>query len=156
MNLPDSSMESFPILGGCHCGNIRFSLQWPSNAPGVPVRKCGCTFCTKHGGAWTSHPDAALSVKIGIGTNASGYQFGTATADFHVCSVCGCVPFVSSQIDNVRYAVVNVNTFESVDKLSFDESATDFSAEDTAVRLARRKRNWIPDVQVSVSDGHLA
>lgn len=153
MNLAGSTTESFSIGGGCHCGNVRYSLRWPSKKLEVPVRKCGCTFCTMHGGAWTSNPGAALTVIIHDGTAVSGYQFGTATADFHVCSVCGCVPFVSSRIDEVRYAVVNVNTFENIDGLSFDEAATDFSTEGTETRLARRKRNWIPDVQISVSEG---
>lgn len=146
---PNNATESFSIAGGCHCGNVRYSLQWPSKEPEVPVRKCGCTFCTKHGGAWTSNPQARLTVAICDATAVSEYRFGTETADFSVCSRCGCVPFVSSWIDEVRYAVVNVNTFEITDKLAFDESATDFSVEETAARLSRRKRNWIPDVQIT-------
>lgn len=38
------------IPGKCHCGNIAIELEWPDGAR-IPARKCGCTFCVKHGGA---------------------------------------------------------------------------------------------------------
>lgn len=81
------------------------------------------------------------------------YQFGTKTADFYVCSECGAVPFVLSEIDGNQYAVVNVNAFENVDTSSFSDSNTNFDGEAVGGRLERRKRNWIPDVQIAASTG---
>ena len=49
------------INGKCHCGNISFSLDWPKEAAAMSARAFGCTFCTKHGGVWTSEPGATLS-----------------------------------------------------------------------------------------------
>ena len=143
--------ELTSINGACHCGNIRFELRWPKPDSPIPVRKCGCTFCQKHGGAWTSHRGATLSVEFGDRSLVSKYRFGTKTADFHVCSVCGVVPLVSSQIDDRQYAVVNVNTFEDTGILSFTSSKTDFDGEETGGRLERRKRTWIPDVRFDKS-----
>ena len=138
------------LEGGCHCGNIRFVLLWPGVAADIPVRKCSCSFCRKRDGSWTSHPDARLAVEIADPSSVSKYRFGTRTADFHVCSVCGIVPFVSCEIDQVEYAVVDVRTFENVDISSLSSSSTDFDGEDTGSRLDRRKRNWIADVRITV------
>ena len=137
------------INGACHCGNIRYLLNWPGPGTEIPVRECGCTFCQKHGGAWTSHRDSELAVVVDDESVISKYRFGTSTADFYVCSQCGAVPFVISDIENHLYAVVNVNTFEGMDSSSLLRSATNFDGEDTADRLDRRKRNWISNVRFS-------
>ena len=143
--------ELTSINGACHCGNIRFVLRWPESEPEIPVRKCGCTFCQKHTGAWTSHRSAELVVEIDDRSLVSQYNFGTKTADFCICSVCGVVPFVLSVIDDKQYAVVNVNTFEDINSLSISSSSTNFDGEDAESRLDRRKRNWIPNVLLKAS-----
>ena len=79
------------------------------------------------------------------------YRFGTGTADFYVCSVCGVPPLVLSEIDGSRYAVVNINTFDDIHGLSFSTSTSNFDGEDTGSRLERRKRNWIPNVLLTAS-----
>jgi hypothetical protein len=80
----------------------------------------------------------------------SKYRFGTGTADFFVCSRCGAVPFVTSEINGCLYAVVNVNTFEGVDRSVLQPSVSDFDGEDTTSRLARRARTWIPHVEITI------
>ena len=65
------------IDGKCHCGNIAFDLDWEGTAPEIPARACGCTFCVKHGGVWTSNPKGRLSVSIGDPGVVSKYAFGT-------------------------------------------------------------------------------
>jgi hypothetical protein len=137
------------IDGGCHCKNIVFELDWPGAAPDVVARACGCSFCIKHGGVWTSNPGAKLSVVVREPGAASKYAFGTETATFHVCSRCGAVPIVTSEIASRLYAVVNVNTFENLDPVRLRRQAADFEGEDLQSRLARRQRNWIADVRIS-------
>ena len=139
------------IEGACHCGKLRFTLGWPRSATPIPVRVCGCTFCKKRGGSWTSHPGATLDLDIRDPDAVSRYRFGTATADFYVCSVCGVVPFIVSEIDGRDYAVVNVAAFEGVDDLAFDASPTDFDGENTESRLERRRRHWIGEVRLHES-----
>jgi hypothetical protein len=140
------------IDGKCHCGNIRYTLDWPGDGADIAVRACGCTFCTRHGGSWTSHREARLAARIADASLVSRYRFGTRTADFYVCARCGVVPFVTSEIDQHLYAVVNVNTFAGIDPGTLARVSTDFDGEDTGDRLGRRKRNWIPSVQISVSE----
>jgi hypothetical protein len=67
------------------------------------------------------------------------------TADFHVCLTCGVMPIVTCMIEGTQYAVVNVNTFDDLDRSQLVETATDFEGETTENRLARRRRNWTPD-----------
>jgi hypothetical protein len=134
------------IHGNCHCGNIAFELQWEGNAREIPARACGCSFCVKHGGVWTSQPNSSLAVTVRDAALVSKYAFGTRTATFHVCSRCGAVPLVTSEIADHLYAVVNVNAFENVEPAWLRRAGADFEGEDMESRLARRTRNWIPDV----------
>lgn len=134
------------ILGRCHCGNIAFSLTWDPDPSEIPARACTCTFCVKHGGLWTSNPHGALKVQVGDAKSVSRYAFGTETAEFHICRLCGVVPVVTSRIDGRVYAVVSVNAFDNVDATLLRRAPISFDTEEKESRLARRKRNWIADV----------
>ena len=136
------------IDGSCHCGNVSFVLDWRPDPVQIPARACGCSFCVKHGGVWTSNPNASLTLIVRDAALVSPYAFGTRTATFHVCANCGAVPFVTSEIEGHRYAVVNVNAFENFDPSRLRRGSADFEGEDTSSRLARRARNWIADVRV--------
>ena len=137
------------INGKCHCGNIVFELEWGGDATEIPARACGCSFCVKHGGVWTSTPNSRLSVVIANPSLVSKYAFGTQTATFHVCSRCGAVPLVTSEVAGHLYAVVNVNVLENIDPSSLRRSAASFDGEEVSDRLARREKNWIADVRFS-------
>jgi hypothetical protein len=134
------------ICGRCHCGNIAFTLEWTPEPGTIPARACTCSFCTRHGGVWTSCPSGSLVVTVGEPAQATTYAFGTETAEFHVCTRCGIVPVATSRIDGRLFAVVNVNTFENVDPALLRKTRSDIEAETEANRLARRARNWIGDV----------
>jgi hypothetical protein len=135
------------ISGTCHCGNIAFKLDWQPEPKEIPARACSCSFCTKHGGLWTSCPTGSLTVHIKDSTHVSTYAFGTKTAKFHVCSSCGVVPVVTCNIDGRVYAVVSVNAFENVDSSLLQRAPVSFDGEGQDDRLARRKRNWIGRVE---------
>lgn len=134
------------IHGDCHCGNIAFDLAWEPPPAGIPARACGCSFCVRHGGVWTSNPQGVLTVSVRDQSLVSRYLFGTRTAEFHVCSRCGVVPLVTSTIDGRVYAVVNVNTFDAAAQRLLQRAPASFDAETEATRLARRRRNWIANV----------
>jgi hypothetical protein len=137
------------LTGKCHCGNIAFELDWKGDPAGIPARACGCSFCVKHGGVWTSNPESRLAVAIGDASLVSKYAFGTRTATFHVCARCGSVPLVTSEIAGQLYAVVNVNVLENVDPGSLRRVGASFEGEEVEARLLRRKRNWIADVRIA-------
>jgi hypothetical protein len=133
------------IHGSCHCGNIRIAFDWPESGPTIPVRACGCDLCTKHRAVWTSHPDGRFSLRTADDSRVTRYRFGTKTADFHVCLTCGVMPVATCVIEGTRYAVVNVNTFDDVDRSQLVEAPRDFEGETTENRLARRQRSWTPE-----------
>jgi hypothetical protein len=135
------------ISGRCHCGNISFALDWRPEPSEIPARACTCSFCVKHGGVWTSCPSGSLTVNVKDRARLSKYAFGTKTAEFHLCTACGVVPVVTSQIDGRLYAVVSVNAFENIEPALLRRSPSTFEGENEQARLSRRKRNWIADVQ---------
>lgn len=135
------------IPGKCHCGNIAFTLAWDPDPVEIPARACGCSFCVKHGGVWTSYPRGVLKVAVQDRRRVSAYAFGTKTAEFHVCASCGVVPVVTSRIDGRLYAVVSVNAFENVDPARLRRAPANFDGEGEGERLERRKRNWIGAVE---------
>ena len=135
------------ISGSCHCGNIAFALNWEPEPAEIPARTCTCSFCTKHGGVWTSCPTGSLKVTVKDRARVSRYSFGTETADFHVCTACGVVPVVTSRIDGRLYAVVSVNAFENVEPSLLRRASATFNAENEETRLSRRQRNWIANVE---------
>ena len=132
------------IHGSCHCGNIVFDLAWPGEPP-VPTRACTCTFCRKHGAAWTANPSASLDIRFRDASRVSQHEFGTRTAQFHVCQVCGVVPVCTSDIEGRRYAVVNVRTFDGEVPVA-DPVSVSFDGEGEDDRLTRRARGWIGTV----------
>jgi hypothetical protein len=134
------------IHGHCHCGNVAFELDWLPDPATIPARACGCTFCTRHGGVWTACAGGKLHVLVRDASKVTRYAFGTKTAEFHICAVCGIVPLVISRMDGRDYAVVNVNTFDGVDPALLQRTGVSFDDEDEATRLARRRRNWIAEV----------
>jgi hypothetical protein len=137
------------ITGKCHCGNVSFNLEWESKQPEILARACTCSFCLKHGGVWTSNPTSVLEIAVRDPSLVSKYVFGTKTAEFHVCSRCGVVPLVTSQVEEHIYAVVNVNTFENFEPSLLRRDTGNFDGEEVESRLARRRRNWIANVRFS-------
>ena len=141
------------ISGRCHCGNIAFALDWEPEPSEIPARACTCSFCVKHGGVWTSCPTGSLRVTVQDRSHLSNYAFGTRTADFHVCTACGVVPVVTCRLDGRLYAVVNVNAFENVDPSLLRRASMTYDSENEDVRLSRRKRNWIGNVEFVEASG---
>jgi hypothetical protein len=135
------------IPGSCHCGNVSFTLDWQPEPTEIPARACTCSFCIKHGGVWTSCPTGSLAIEIRDPSRHSTYSFGTKTADFHLCSICGAVPVVTSEIDGKTYAVVSVNAMEGIDPAFFRHSPISFDGEDVGTRLTRRTTGWISNVR---------
>ena len=140
------------LNGSCHCGNISFQLNWLPEPSEIPARACACSFCLKHGGVWTACPTGALEVTIQDKAHVSEYAFGTRTAMFHICSRCGAVPVVTSDIAGNTYAVVSVNAFDNVNPGLLRPGPVSFDSEDKATRLSRRAKGWIPRVRFRVGE----
>ena len=49
------------LTGSCHCKTMDYRLDWPDQAESIPARRCSCTYCSRFGGTWTSHPKASYN-----------------------------------------------------------------------------------------------
>lgn len=134
------------LVGGCHCGCVRYELHWPRSPAVIPARRCSCSFCTRFNGTWTSDPDARLDIRLDQKQPLSTYRFGTQTAEFKFCSRCGVTVFVTCELDGGTRAVLNINTLDQDLEVEFDISDSCFDGELLDQRLERRKRNWIGEV----------
>lgn len=139
------------INGGCQCGNISFKLEWLPDPIKIPAWACACSFCKAHQGVWTSSPAAELQVQINNPRLLSRHTFATRTAEFLVCTQCGDIPLVTSEIDKRLYAVVNVHALHGISPTLFKHFQSDFDGESIEDRTSRRRRNWIPNVTITGS-----
>ena len=97
---------------------------------------------------WTSSPVGSLAVTIRDLARISRYEFGTRTAQFHICSTCGIVPVVTTLIAGRLYGVVSVNVLEGLDAAQIHAVAASFEDEAADERLGRRAKSWIPGVRM--------
>ena len=134
------------IDGQCHCGNISYAFKSNRAIADIPLRKCNCTFCSKHNCVYSADANGEFEYKEAA-RKTNRYQFGHSTAVFHVCKTCGMMPFVTCEIDGQEYAVVNLCTATSHAFSNAPTSTKDFSGESVDDRLARRKQTWMPTVK---------
>jgi len=134
--------------GSCHCGSITYTLDWPEEGP-LPLRQCGCFFCTKHAPAYFGRPNASLSVAVRDPSALCKYEFGTRTAEFCCCASCGVLVFVTSVVAGHVYALLNAKTLDGA--TPFTLTPVDFDGEAVDHRLARRSVSWIPDFKLKAS-----
>jgi hypothetical protein len=138
--------EMKEFQGGCHCGNVAYTLRWPLDYDLVLAR-CSCTFCTKQGAIYTAHRNATLSVTVKDAAALTRYKFDTETACCYFCARCCVYLFAISKIDGREYAVINANTLKDFVAPS-NIKVMSFEGETTVSRLARRSRTWIADVTI--------
>jgi hypothetical protein len=128
-------------VGGCHCGAIRVRLDSQRPASELPVRLCGCSFCSKHRPRYTSDPAGRVAIELANDAAVSRYRFGLRLADFLICRVCGV--FVAAYEPGL--AVINLDVLDAAgDFTAAPAQFTDYDREDAAQRSARRARVWTP------------
>ena len=65
------SADRMIVSGGCHCGAVTYRYFSPVAQPDIQIRSCDCTFCTKHGARYTSHPEGRLEVELAMSGSLS-------------------------------------------------------------------------------------
>ncbi len=138
------------LEGSCHCGDIRVALHLPDADTKLSPRRCGCSFCRRHGGLYVSAPAARLDIAIAHRDAVNRYRFGHGTAEFLVCRTCGVFPAVLSEIDGHLHAVLNANALDPpLAVAESDVPVADYESESTSERLDRRRQRWIGNVTVT-------
>ena len=142
--------QPLSLHGSCHCGRVSVELR--TQSPTLPAaRACGCSFCTKHGAAWTSDPQGELVLSHRAPDDIRRYRFGLGITDFIICADCG-VPCVAvGMVDDRLLGVVNINTMDRLSDFAPANPAS-FDGEETEDRLARRRKGWTPARMVCAQD----
>jgi hypothetical protein len=139
-------MPKLSIYGSCKCGNIQ--IDWDVDDFVRAPRACQCDYCVSKNASYLSEPDSALSVAIHNPELHRVIRHGTNTAEFHECSACNTLVFVSSIIDGAIYGVVNSQCLDNIElELPIKMEFTEESAQE---RLARRCRNWCRPVFIII------
>ena len=76
------------IEGSCHCGEVRFRLDWQIDE----LTTCDCSLCEMRGALMAKVPEAALEVISGEDL-LTLYQWSTHRARHYFCSRCGIYVF---------------------------------------------------------------
>jgi hypothetical protein len=130
--------------GACHCGALTLRFETALDPAALPVRRCGCTFCVKHQGRYTSDPAGKVTIRIAEEASASRYRFGLRLADFLICRTCG-VFVAAIEPGAPGRAVINIQCLARAAELTQEATMlTIYDSEDVATRTARRARNWTP------------
>ncbi len=133
--------------GGCHCGNISITFETDKSPDELPVRRCTCSFCTKHGAFHTSDPRGRVTFTIRDADRVNRYRFGLATADFLICRNCAVYLAPVFEDGGETFTVVNVNTLDNAADWPAPEPKS-FDGEDIIVRHRRRRATWTPVARV--------
>jgi len=136
------------LNGSCHCKNIRYQLTLPKKLTEIPVRSCCCNFCKKHAAIYTSAANSRLLIEIKNSAQLLSYKFGTKTAEFCCCALCGNLCYVLSKIKGKNFAVINTNLLANKSEFRLINSTANFNGESLESRLARREQNWISEVDI--------
>jgi len=128
--------------GACHCGALTLNFRSEKSPAELGARTCQCSFCQMHGASWTSDPGGDL--EITLSGPVSRYRFGTETADFLVCTNCGVVPAVVSEIEGQLLGVVRVDCLEQSAVFLEQAAPMDLDGEILDSRLDRRAKRWTP------------
>ena len=134
------------LNGQCHCGRLQITFETEFEPAGLPLRACQCSFCRLHGVVSISDARGAVSIHSDSRQYLHKYRFGLEITDFLLCTECGVYVAALMQIDGKRYASINANVLEAQRLLQQPARPVDYSGENTAQRLARRKRYWTPAV----------
>ena len=103
--------ELLTYTGGCHCGEVRFSVQAPDE---VELERCNCSICSKGGYLHLIVPASRFSLLKGE-DHLSCYTFNSGIAKHSFCRHCGIKPYYIPR-SNPDGVDVNVNCLDQMPK----------------------------------------
>lgn len=99
--------------GSCHCGHVTFAVR---KKEGIRILiDCNCSICSKKGLIHTPAENDELIIYSGE-EDLRLYQFGSKTAKYWYCPMCGVEPFHRSRGNPQRYSV-NARCLDDFDNI---------------------------------------
>lgn len=130
--------------GRCHCGAVGFEYRTAKPVAEWPVRACQCSFCRKHGAAYTSDPAGSLRFVHEDAAQLSRYRFGQKTADFVFCGRCGGYLGAMTEEDGAPLMVINLRAFDPEPAGLPAAQGMSYEGESRDARDSRRAERWTP------------
>lgn len=132
--------------GACHCGAIAVELR-SERAPGKQILgACQCSFCRKHNARTFSDPAASVTLTARTPEYLQRYTFGLRTAEQVICRRCGVYVAMMLIDGNRAWSTVNIDALDERANFTGPLETRDYSAENAADRVNRRKARWTPTV----------
>lgn len=137
----------YKAQGGCHCGNIVYTIEMQNEPSSYNPRACDCRLCTMHGASYISDKEGDLKIKIKNKMNLNEYKQGSGISDFLICKNCGVMVAVCYEEKGCIYCSVNTKTV--CDNNNFGEIQLVSPKQLTDVeRIKRWKAIWFSNVQI--------
>ena len=130
------------FTGGCHCGAIRVAFETAIAPAALPLRRCACSFCRRHGATTATDAQGRLELAIVRLEDAVRYRFGTRSVDFLLCGRCGVYVAAVMATDAGAVATLNINTLDERDAFTQTPTSVDYSGETEHQRKLRRAERW--------------
>jgi hypothetical protein len=130
--------------GRCHCGALGFEYRTETPSAEWPVRACQCSFCLRHGAAYTSDPSGSVRFMHADPTALARYRFGQKTADFVFCGRCGGYLGAVTDEGGRALMVVNLRALDPRPESLPAAQPMTYDGESTGDRNARRFARWSP------------
>lgn len=136
------------MIGRCECKNIE--IEWSGIRSEYSPRRRQCSYCISKDASYVSEPDTEIKITVKDKNKIRIVIHGTETADFHECIICNKLAFVTSNIDENVYGIINCDCIIDKNLLGAPQ---DFSYEGESLeeRLKRRKKNWCNSVIINQS-----
>ena len=129
--------------GSCHCGNIVLAYRTSVPPSEWPIRACQCSFCRAHGAETTSDPSGSVTFRVADADRLQQYRFGSRSADFLVCGICGVYVAAVMKTSRGQFATVNVNTLAAAEPRAA-AAAVSYDEESSEEKRSRREQRWTP------------
>lgn len=130
--------------GRCHCGAVGFEYRTDKPVAEWSVRACQCSFCRKHGAAYTSDPAGSVRFAHEDPAVLSRYRFGHKTADFIFCGRCGGYLGAVTEEGGQALMVLNIRALDPQPDGLPAAQPMSYEGETTGDRNTRRAGRWTP------------
>ncbi len=144
-------MTAHILSGGCYCGNLQLDITLAKPPVAYQPRACDCDFCGKHGAAWLSDAQGALTITVRDVALLRRFQHGDELAEFLLCGHCGVVVAVTYVAQGTCFAAINVRAVNvpAADSLAFaapvPASPKQLSVQE---KTARWQQLWFREVRL--------
>jgi len=134
------------MSGGCDCNNI--TVAWYTNEYNHTPRACQCDYCLSKSAAYVTESGTKIEVTINNEALHKTIQHGSNSANFHECTNCNQVVFVTAKIDGQIYGAINADVLVNKQKLSAP-TKLNFSSQTAEQKRDRWRQNWCHPILIT-------